>query len=221
MIQLQGRTIRAMLFDFDGTLADTAPDLGAAMNAVLRTKGKPELPLALFRPHTSQGARGMIRASFGYGIDHPEYPTLKDAFLAQYEQDLLVNTQLFDGVQPLLDRLKMLHLGFGIITNKHARFSIPIMQQMQLGEAVLVCGDTTPFAKPHPEPLLFAAKQIGVDPSECAYVGDAGTDMQAAKAAGMLAIAAAWGYIPPGEAVADWDSDCVAQTVDDLLGWLR
>jgi phosphoglycolate phosphatase len=210
------RRIQAVLFDFDGTLADTAADLGNAMNSVLHAHGRVPLPLSTLRPHTSQGARGMIKASFGYGVDHADYAALKNEFLAVYEKTLLAHTRLFDGMQDVLDLLSAKHIAWGIITNKHSRFSIPIMQGLALGEQVLVCGDTTAHAKPHPEPLLYAAAKLGVAPECCAYVGDAGTDMQAAQAAGMLAIAAAWGFIPPGDSVDSWPFDLCCATPTEL-----
>jgi N-acetyl-D-muramate 6-phosphate phosphatase len=208
---------RAILFDLDGTLADTAPDLAAAMNAVRATRNLELTPYEVLRPVASAGARGLIGASFGLKPDDPGYEALRVEFLHQYEVNIAVHTCLFQGIPALLGRLEHRGIAWGIVTNKAARFTDKLVPLIGLGHAAcVVSGDTTPHAKPHPEPLLEAARRIGVSPEQCWYVGDDLRDVQAGRAAGMATIAAAWGYCGNVEP-ASWDADAMAATPAELL----
>lgn len=208
---------RAVLFDLDGTLADTAPDLAAAMNAVRASRDLELTPYELLRPVASAGARGLIGASFGLKPDDPGYEDLRVEFLNQYEANIAVHTCLFPGVPALLGRLEHRGIAWGIVTNKAARFTDKLVPLIGLGHAgCVVSGDTTPHAKPHPAPLLEAARRIGVNPEQCWYVGDDLRDVQAGHAAGMATIAAAWGYCGNVEPVS-WNADALASTPAELL----
>lgn len=211
-----------LLFDLDGTLVDSAPDLAGAANDLRAEHGLPPLPLATLRPMVGAGARGMVGIAFGVTPEQPEFTALKDAFLDRYAQRLLVDTRLFDAVAPLLDQLDAGGLRWGIVTNKAMRFTAPIVEGLGLDRraAVVIAGDTTPHAKPHPEPLLEAARRLGVAPAACAYVGDDLRDVQAGRAAGMATLAAAWGYLGQGEPVQAWGADHVMDHPGQLLNWL-
>jgi phosphoglycolate phosphatase len=215
-----------VLFDLDGTIADTAPDLAAAVNKMRRERGLATLPLDALRPLASAGARGLIGGAFGIGPGDPEFPAMREEFLANYEADLCVETMLFDGIGTLLDELAERDIRWGIVTNKVERLTLPLIARLGLnGRAgCVVGGDTTPHSKPHPAPLLLAAERLDVAPACAVYVGDDLRDVQAGKAAGMMTIAAAYGYCgkesPPG----DWDADHVVETTAELrrlLGVIR
>jgi phosphoglycolate phosphatase len=204
-------------------LIDSAPDLAGAANDLRAAHGLPPLPLAALRPMVGAGARGMVGIAFGVTPEQREFPALKDAFLDRYAQRLLVDTQVFDGVARLLDALDAAGRPWGIVTNKAMRFTGPIVEGLGLWRraAVVIAGDTTPHAKPHPEPLFEAARRLGVAPSACAYVGDDLRDVQAGRAAGMATLAAAWGYLGQGEPVSAWGADHVLDHPDQLLNWLE
>jgi 2-phosphoglycolate phosphatase len=214
--------VEALLFDLDGTLIDSAPDLAGAANALREERGLAGLPLAVLRPWVGAGARGMLAAGLAIDPEHPEYLTLRDRFLALYEQRLLLHTRAFDGVAELLALLERRGLPWGIVTNKAERFTHPIHRGMPLLQSAkaVVGGDTTPHAKPHPAPLLEACRRLGVDPKACAYVGDDLRDIQAAHAAGMRSVAARWGYLGHGADVASWGAHLEADTPQALSDWL-
>lgn len=214
--------IDAVLFDLDGTIADTAPDLAAALNRVRRARGLEPVPEARLRPASSHGARGLIGAGMGIAPADPDYPALRDAFLAQYEAALCVATTLFADVDATLDAIETRSLKWGIVTNKAARYTVPLLQRLGLaGRAgAVVCGDTTPFAKPHPAPLLAAAGLLGISPERCVYVGDAERDVTAGVAAGMRTLVARYGYIEAHERPETWPADGIIDTPAALLGWL-
>lgn len=205
-----GHKWQAVLFDFDGTLADTAPDLAAAANRLRDEKGLAPLPLDLLRPVASQGARGLLRVGLGLEPQDHGYEPMRQRFLDLYEQALAQHTRLFDGMAELVDWLDARRLPWGIVTNKATRFAQPLVAHLGLAGrcGVLVCGDTAARMKPHPEPLWLAAEQLGADPSACVYVGDDLRDIQAGRAAGMRTVAAAYGYCgdesPPQTWAADW-----------------
>jgi len=212
-----------LLFDLDGTLVDSAPDLAGAANDLRARHGLAPLPYADLRPMVGSGARGMVGVAFGVGPEDARFEGLRDAFLARYAERLLVDTRVFDAVQPVLARLEAAGLPWGIVTNKAMRFTEPIVHGLGLAAraAVVIAGDTTPHAKPHPAPLLEAARRLGVDPRRCAYVGDDHRDIVAGRAAGMTALAAAWGYLGQGEPVQAWGADRVLDAPDQLLNWLE
>ena len=215
--------IKAILFDLDGTLIDSAPDLAGAANDLRAAHGLPAMPYAALRPMVGSGARGMVGAAFGVTPDDSRFADLRDAFLARYAQRLLQETVVFAAMQPVLAALDAAAVPWGIVTNKATRFARPVTQGLGLDQraAVFVAGDTTPHAKPHPEPLLEAARRLALPPAACVYVGDDLRDIEAGRAAGMTTLAAAWGYLGQGEAVTDWHADGVLSSPDQLLHWLE
>jgi len=214
--------VAAVLFDLDGTLADTAGDLAGALNLVRRDRGLPPLPLAGLRAQASAGARGMLQAGLGIGPDDAAFGTLRDAFLAHYERCLADTTTLFDGVAGLLDALDARGLAWGIVTNKAARFTGPVVAALGLDARArsIVSGDTTPHAKPHPAPLHHAAADLGVASARCVYVGDDLRDIVAGNAAGMATLVARWGYMGNGEPHERWPATGGADSPVGLLDWL-
>jgi 2-phosphoglycolate phosphatase len=214
--------VDAVLFDLDGTLADTAPDLGAALNRVRQAQGLDPVPLETLRHSSSHGARGLLRTGLGVLPEHPQYTVLRDAFLAQYEAALCVDTKLFAEVEALLDAIEGRSLRWGIVTNKATRYTAPLIAQLGLDKrtAAVVCGDTTPHPKPHPAPLLAAAQLLRVAPARCVYVGDAERDVTAGIAAGMRTIVARYGYIEAHEAPESWPADGHIHRPAALLDWL-
>jgi N-acetyl-D-muramate 6-phosphate phosphatase len=206
---------RAVLFDFDGTLADTAPDLAAAVNRLRMARGLAALAADEVRPFCSMGARGLLRVGFGLSPEDPGYAELRDAFLERYGESVCVDTRLFPGIQDLLRALEGRAIPWGVVTNKARRFTERILPVLGVRPACLVCGDSTPHLKPHPAPLLLAAEQLQLHPGECVYLGDDLRDMQAARAAGMRAVAVEYGYAQQPHA---WNADLViAQPMDLLL----
>ena len=169
------------------------------------------------------GARGMVGAAFGIAPEDDAFADLRDAFLARYQRDLLTLTRVFEDMLPVLDWLEAVGLPWGIVTNKAERFAMPVVEGLGLAmrARALICGDTTAHAKPHPGPLLEAARRCGVDASACAYVGDDLRDIVAGRAAGMATLAAAWGYLGQGESIDAWGADHVMETPKDLLNWLQ
>ena len=217
----QASTPRAILFDLDGTLADTAPDLAAAVNLLRAERGLEATPYPLLRPTASAGARGMIGAAFGIAPEQAGYEELRDGFLANYEAALAVRSSLFDGVPALLAGLAEMGLSWGVVTNKAARFTDPLVGQIGLGGAgCVISGDTMAHAKPHPAPLLEAARRLGLAPEQCWYVGDDLRDIQAGRAAGMPTVAVAWGYCGASEP-RSWDADYLLETPQALLALVR
>ena len=201
--------MKAVLFDLDGTFADTAPDMAHALNAIRDRHGLAALPLAAIRPYVSHGARGMLDVGFGISPQHEKFITLRDAFYDQYQSNLCVDSTLFDGIELLVDTLEKHNLVWGIVTNKAARFALPITDALGVGKraACIVCGDTTAHTKPHPAPLLHAAKLIGIAPDNTLYVGDDARDIQAAHAAGMRGVVAAYGYIGVDTDPGSWGAE--------------
>lgn len=213
-------TPRALLFDLDGTLADTAPDLAAAVNHLRTSRGMLPTPYEMLRPVASAGARGLIGVAFGMTPVDPDYDALRTDFLDRYAANIADNTTLFDGVTALLLHLQEQSLQWGIVTNKPARFTDALVPQIGLELAgCVISGDTTAHAKPHPEPLLEAARRLNLAPEDCWYVGDDLRDIAAGKAAGMPTIAAAWGYCGNSEPLT-WNADAIVLHPLDLLTML-
>ncbi|MBI3149831.1 MAG: HAD-IA family hydrolase [Betaproteobacteria bacterium] len=212
----------AVLFDLDGTLADTASDLAAALNHLRRHHGLPALPLAHLRPYASHGARGLLDQGFGVAPADPRFASLREAFLDLYEAALCVETRLFEGADTVLAALESRGLPWGIVTNKVAYLTHPLLDQLGLGKrpGCVVCGDTTPYAKPHPEPLLHAARALGVPAARCVYVGDGERDMEAARDAGMLGLVARYGYIAAHEKPETWPALALLDSVEEVLAYL-
>jgi N-acetyl-D-muramate 6-phosphate phosphatase len=215
--------VRAVLFDLDGTLIDSAPDLAGAANDLRAEHGMAPLPYAELRPMVGTGARGMVGAAFGVAPGDPRFEALRDAFLSRYEARMMQETAVFDAIRPVLLALEAVGMPWGIVTNKAARFAEPLVHGLGLAatSATLICGDTTPFAKPHPAPLLEAALRMSLAPSTCIYVGDDHRDIVAGRAAAMPSLAAGWGYLGRGEAIEAWGADAVLPVPDDLLKWLE
>lgn len=210
---------KGVFFDLDGTLADTAPDLVAAANQLLIARNLAPKQYEALRPCASAGARGLIGGAFGIDPDHPDFIPLRDEFFTNYEKALLVNSVLFEGVDHLLDQLDSAHLPWGIVTNKSERFTNPLTDLMGLRQRAVstVSGDTTPHSKPHPEPILHAARVANIDPSRSIYVGDDIRDIVAGKAAGMKTIAAAYGYCGCEEPPEAWGADYLVRHPKELL----
>ncbi|MFN9279368.1 MAG: HAD family hydrolase [Betaproteobacteria bacterium] len=217
------RSVQTVLFDLDGTLVDSAPDLAGAANELRQEHGHPALPYESLRPMVGAGARGMVGLAFGVKPGDAGYEDLKARFLALYAQRLLRSTTVFEGVWPLLDRLEQHGLGWGIVTNKAYHLALAVSEGVGLHPraGVLIGGDSTPFAKPHPEPLLEACRRLQADPTTCAYVGDDLRDIQAGRAAGMATLAAGWGYLGQGEPVHEWGADSLLEQPQGLLHWLN
>ncbi len=214
--------IKAILFDFDGTLADTAPDLGHALNRQRTARGLPELPIAQIRPQASAGSRGLLGLGFNIKPGDSDYELMRDEFLDFYTQRLCHDTCLFPGVDELLDQLEMMNLPWGIVTNKPARFAHPLIQMLGLAQRVacVICGDETTHTKPHPEPLLTASNKITISPANCIYLGDDIRDVQASLAAGMQPIVARYGYLGNDQPPETWGARYLIDHPKELLTYL-
>jgi N-acetyl-D-muramate 6-phosphate phosphatase len=214
---------RAVLFDLDGTLIDSAPDLAGAVNELREAHGLAALPYGALRPMVGTGARGMIGVAFGLTPTDEGFAALRDDFLARYEARMTRETRVFADMQPVLAALDAAGLPWGIVTNKATRFAAPLVEALGLSgrSRALVCGDTTPHAKPHPEPLLEAARRLQLAPEVCLYVGDDLRDVQAGRAAGMATAAAAWGYLGQGDSIEQWGADHLLAQPGELLKRLR
>lgn len=210
---------QGVFFDLDGTLADTAPDLVAATNQLLIARNLTPKPYEFLRPYASAGARGLLEGAFGIHPDHPDFISLRDEFFGNYEKALLVESKLFDEMHHLLDQMDSAKLPWGIVTNKSARFTNPLIDLMGLGQRAIatVSGDTTPHSKPHPEPILHAARLANIDPTKSIYVGDDIRDVVAGKAAGMKTVAAAYGYCGCKEPPEAWGADYIIYQPLELL----
>lgn len=211
----------AILFDLDGTLVDTAPDLAAAINLLRTERGLEPTPYPVLRPTASAGARGMIGAAFGLAPQDAGFETLRLGFFKNYQAALAVHSTLFPGVTELLADITAAGIAWGIVTNKPARFTDPLIDLIGLQAAgCVVSGDTTAHAKPHPAPLIEAAQRLGLAPEQCWYAGDDLRDIEAGRAAGMLTIACAWGYCGPVEPHA-WGADYLCDTPLALLDLIK
>lgn len=212
--------LQAVLFDLDGTLIDSAADLAAAANAMRAARGLGSLPLARYRPHGGSGARGMLAQALGVSPGQPDYEDLKREFLDRYEGLMFDSTRPFAGVETELAGLTRAGLVWGVVTNKAERFALPLLRALDLRAATVVGGDTTGQVKPHPAPLLEAARRLGVAPAACLYVGDDERDILAGRAAGMATAAAAWGYLGHGGEFAHWQADLELGAPGELLKYL-
>lgn len=217
------RGIRAVLFDLDGTLIDSAPDLGAAADLMRTRRGLPSVPLDRYRSSAGSGARGMLRVAFDVEPGHASFDELREEFFVNYEACLFERTRAFPEVDVLLSSLLDRGLVWGIVTNKSQRFTVPLSRTLDVfqGASTVISGDTTPHAKPHPAPLLEAARQLQLPPSQCIYVGDDERDIIAGRAAGMRTVAARYGYLGAGADVACWAADAEVSSPLDLLKLLE
>jgi len=211
--------VQAVLFDLDGTLIDSAPDLGAAADKMRVDRGLPSLPAARYRPMAGAGARGMIDVAFGLTPEHANFAALREEFFSNYEQCLTQSTYAFDGVQELIAQLVAFDLPWGVVTNKSSRFTDPLTRAMPLfvSARAVVSGDTTPHSKPHPEPLFEAARRLGIDPARCLYVGDDERDIVAGLAAGMGTVAATYGYLGEKSDPDQWGAHATINSPGALL----
>jgi phosphoglycolate phosphatase len=213
---------RGVLFDLDGTLADTAPDMTLALNQVLRANGRSALPSETVRPHVSHGAKALIRLGFRLNPGDAGYDRLRQDFLDAYRAHIDVHTRLFPGIADLLDTLDSWRVPWGIVTNKPAWLTDPLLSSLDIGDRAgcVVSGDTTPFAKPHPEPIHYACRQIRRPEYGCWYVGDAARDIQAGRAAGTRTLIALFGYLGEDDTPESWGADGMVSSPLDMLGWL-
>jgi 2-phosphoglycolate phosphatase len=209
--------LRAVLFDLDGTLIDSAPDLAAAANAMRADRGLAALPAEQYRPHGGSGARGMLSQAFGTAPGQLGYDELKHEFLDRYEALMYDSTRPFDGIEAELLALSGAGVPWGIVTNKAERFALPLAKALGLAAGAIVGGDTTGHTKPHPAPLLEAARRLNVAPGSCLYVGDDERDIVAGRAAGMATAVAAWGYLGHGGEFRHWNADLELSAPGELL----
>jgi phosphoglycolate phosphatase len=209
---------KAVLFDLDGTFADTAPDLANALNTLLQQQGLQKLDYDSIRPYVSKGAPGLIRLGFGLTSSDENYDTLRQQLLDIYAENLCQHTQLFDGISTVIEYCESNALPWGIITNKPEFLTTPLVEQLGLSNraATVISGDTFAERKPHPMPLLEASKAINIDPCDCWYIGDDKRDIDAAKAANMTSIAALWGYFLDSDDPQNWRADHYFKTAKDL-----
>lgn len=213
---------RAVLFDLDGTFADTAPDLAAALNHVRASRDLPPLPLSVLRPQASHGSAGLLKVGMNVTPESPDFQALRDIFLRHYEQHICDHTQVFAGVAELIRTLEQRQLPWGIVTNKPHRYTLPLMQALGYVDraACLISGDTCAHAKPHPAPMLKACETIGIAASEGIYLGDDKRDMQAANAVNMRGIIAQYGYVSEDVSVAYWQAYASINAPAELLNYL-
>lgn len=215
--------VQAVLFDLDGTLIDSAPDLGAAADKMRTDRGLPSLPLAHYRPMAGAGARGMLGVAFGMTPEHPDFMAYREEFFVNYENAMTERTVIFEGVSDMIAAIASAGLPWGVVTNKASRFTNPLTAAMPLfaTAGAIVSGDTTPHAKPHPEPLFEAARRLDVDPVRCVYVGDDERDIMAGLAAGMGTVAATYGYLGQQTDVNRWNAHLHIDAPLSLLKYLR
>jgi phosphoglycolate phosphatase len=215
--------IHSVLFDLDGTLADTAPDLAIALNKVLKEQGLEPLSLETIRYEVSNGATALVRLGFQLEPDHPQFEPLRLRLLEHYASDIARYTRLFEGMHELLDNLERKDIAWGIVTNKPSRFTDPLLAQLGVREraACVVSGDTLEKKKPHPEPILYACKIIGCQPGQCVYVGDALRDIQAGQRAGTKTVVALFGYILDKQMPQGWGADALVDHPMEIWQWLQ
>jgi len=208
----------AVLFDLDGTLVDTAPDLANALNYLLEKEGERPLPFEQIRPHASHGTIALIKAGFGINDDDPRFPRFRQEIIDHYLQHITDESLLFEGIESLLDQLESNGQPWGVVTNKPAFLTRPLLEQLNLWEraAVVVSGDTLKESKPDPTPLLYACEKIGCNPQTSIYIGDAERDISAGRAAGMHTITAHYGYIGNDDTPTGWGADGEVTHADQL-----
>lgn len=209
----------AVLFDLDGTLVDTAPDLAAALNATLANAQLPPLPYNKIRPIVSNGVNGLIELGFGNDLKPGKQQALKSYLIDYYQQHIADESALFKGISELLAYLEHRQVPWGIVTNKSEHLTMPLLKALKLNSraACVVCGDQVKTAKPHPESIYLACKQINVEPIKAAYVGDAQCDIKAGQLAGLTTIACAYGYIQDLDNILTWQADIIINSTNELL----
>lgn len=217
-----GSAIRTVLFDLDGTLLDTAPDLADALNTVLVENGQSPLPHAAIRPVVSHGGIALVELGFGLARSDPQFDNLRTRLLDVYRENISRKTRPFPGMTELLEQLEARHINWGVVTNKPAWLTDPLLRDLDLYErsACVISGDTLDERKPHPAPMLYACEQAGSLPTQCVYVGDAQRDIEAGKNAGMHTLIALFGYIPAEDDIRTWEADAEISAPGELLDWL-
>jgi phosphoglycolate phosphatase len=215
--------IEAVLFDLDGTLADTAPDMARTVNMMRTKRGLPPVAPESVRAHVSKGARGMICSAFEMTTDHPDFLPMREEFLDIYGRELCVDTALFPGMREVLDEFEAAGIAWGVVTNKFERFARPILESLGVAQraGTIVGGDTCPRPKPFPDPLLLAARQMNVAAESTLYVGDDERDVQAARAAGMPVIVAGYGYLGDDKPPSEWNADGIVRSAREIGEWVR
>jgi phosphoglycolate phosphatase len=214
--------IRTILFDLDGTLADTAPDLAYALNRVLLEQGREPLPFEVIRPVVSHGGLALTRLGFGIEADHPDFPALYQRLLDIYGDNIARETTLFPGMAELLHSLEQHHMNWGVVTNKPARLTEPLMDALGLSQraACIVSGDTCTNRKPHPEPILYGCRLAGSEAAQCLYIGDAQRDIEAGNRAGLRTVVALFGYIGADDRPEDWQADVLLNSPKEIADWI-
>jgi phosphoglycolate phosphatase len=216
------RRIQTVLFDLDGTLLDTAPDLANALNAVLRLNKRPALPFEQIRPVVSHGGQALIELGFKLGPDHPEFKPLKKQLLDYYQSHIAEQTTLFPGMSGVLNSIEQQRINWGVVTNKPAWLTEPLMDALDLTRraTTIVSGDTVGERKPHPAPLLYACKVVGSKPDSCLYIGDAERDIEAGHNAGMPTLVATFGYLMAEDKPETWGATALIEQPSDILDWI-
>ena len=217
------RRPEAVLFDLDGTLADTLPDLADALASAARDAGAGTVDETRLRSLVSRGGREMIASVFGSEADHAQLDRARRRFLARYRERIAVRTRLFPGIDPVLKTLEGFGVRWGVVTNKHAWLTEPLLEALDLHRraACVVSGDSAAHAKPHPAPLLLACERLSIAPCTAVYVGDSRSDIESGRAAGVTTVSAGWGYLDPDDPPERWGADVDTGTPDDLLGWIH
>lgn len=216
-------SIKTVLFDLDGTLADTAPDLAFALNETLKLNNRQELPFEDIRPHVSHGGIALVKLGFQMEPEHPEFETYRNQFLDIYKKNIANKTTLFDGMDELLSKLEQQNISWGVVTNKPSWLTDPLMDALSLTQRAvsIVSGDTLNERKPHPAPVLYACEQSGAEPGECLYVGDAQRDIEAGNRAGLTTLGALFGYIEEDDDPKLWQADALINSPLEVLDWLN
>ncbi|MBL1432064.1 MAG: HAD-IA family hydrolase [Gammaproteobacteria bacterium] len=217
------RSYDAVLLDLDGTLADTAPDLAQALNQTLLYHDKETLPFDVIRPHVSHGGLALIKLGFGFDENHSDYATAREYLLNNYLHNIAQHTRLFEGMAELLETLESNNTPWGIVTNKPAYLTTPLVKALALDQraSCVVSGDTVAHSKPHPAPLIHACKVMGVAAKQCLYIGDAKRDIEAGHNAGMTTLAAAFGYISDDDRVEEWQADGIVHSALEIVDWIK
>ena len=215
-------SINAVLFDLDGTLLDTANDLGLALNHLLKDLQLPPIPFEKLRPAAGSGSRGLLKLALNINPDDSRYPELSKKFNDLYQDYLIETTQLFPGIENTLDFLQQKSIPWGIVTNKPAKYTDPLLKHLQIDKRAvcIISGDTLPYSKPHPEPILHACRLLKKNPENCLYIGDSLIDIKACKAAGSPSLGALYGYIPEEEDPLTWGADGYIHHAADIIRWI-
>lgn len=217
----ESKPIQAVLFDLDGTLVDTAPDLALALNRLRLEKGLPELPYKVIRDQVSNGGNALIELGFGIKVGEPAQPPLRQRLLDLYKEKIAEHSRVFEGLELLLERLEKQPLPWGIVTNKPRIYTDLLIKALKLHPEVVVCPEDLGVSKPDPAPLLFAARQMAVQPEHCLYVGDHARDIEAGLRAEMQTLVAGFGYIGIHDNPAHWGADFIATSVTELNSWIE